>query len=546
MTDLSRIWSETLDRRAIIKRSLDADTSIDASEDAEQLRQLLLRLELALNGAPETTLELEDDAKDASGELALILRIEAKLPGRMRPLRWEVRLRLGSQEAIAARLVKPLVSAQSVRLREVQSLVEVLREKDHLIQKLVDRLEAMGVELGHVFPTAMGKGGKPLTRKVAEERVKGLGVFDAAQWRKESIGREEENEESLEEIIDKVFGSETLKIHDPSAELQKSGDNSWNATENQRRTVQAVDKVYPSDTKASKDPSPNTSTSSIGNGNQGQDEDYFQVQATPPPRNKSHPSHPAPSPTASDTSDDLDNAPSQRSAVPDSHPLSQPQSKASSKPTKKLGTIGRAKDVARTQKKSTYPEPAIEASKSGDAETDDDTASENDHAHPPGTSSPVPVTAAAAQPAQLAKSPTPRKRSASPHVATPKTKRLGLGKIGGKKKEQEDSGTMAAKPRDDNESVLPERATKEWQKTKRKLGVTGHKAVVGAQGDETGEGEEGATGSTTATRKEKEETELSSPPEPEETAEEKADRKREELKRQLEKGKAPVKRRKKF
>ena len=48
VTDLTSVWSESLDRRQIIRRALNEDTSIDPSQDSTQLKILLDKIKAGL------------------------------------------------------------------------------------------------------------------------------------------------------------------------------------------------------------------------------------------------------------------------------------------------------------------------------------------------------------------------------------------------------------------------------------------------------------------------------------------------------------------
>ncbi|KAI9737660.1 MAG: hypothetical protein M1818_005664 [Claussenomyces sp. TS43310] len=512
LTDLTHLWRESLDRRAIIKRSLDADTSIDPSEDAEQFRQLLDRIQLTLAGGPDTTLTISAaGAVTSSATPSLTLHVTAQLPGGLRPLEWSVYLAAAPPSALTMQLVLPLVRAQNARLRELESLVNTLRDKDHVIQKLVDKLEATGAELSHVFPGAAGKGRRPLARKLAEGRVKGLAPFDAETWRSDLVVGEQDGRDGLEDATDRVFGRDMrVPIEDTDLEVPQN----WNQWWDQDLSFQFENSNNRKDPKTTVRKEPEVTNSAPKDSTPAEDDD-FQVQATPP-RDTNHQSSPPSKHRVAghaDDEDDLDQI-SQRSAVPDSLPLLQPSQKA-----KKLGTIGRSKvsstskpAVAATSPQS--PQGMKDSGKATQAADLEATTSEEDDAAP----------------ALSAKAKTPLKQIATPPAAAPQAKKGRLGKIGGKSKEDRGSLAQSAEPRE--EMTLPERA----QKPKYRLGVIGHKAepVNEAETTEKNVLEHGEGKKTTT------------PPVEEDTAEQKADRKREELKRQLEKGKAPVKKKRKF
>lgn len=525
VTDLTYIWSESLDRRSIIKRSLDEDTSIDPSEDAEQLRVFLDKIQSALSGAENTTLSLQAKSSPKSKDPpSLDLSIIIKLPKGLQPLQWPIHLTPLPQSELSSRLTIPILRAQNARMRELERLVEMLKEKDHVIQKLVDKLETTGAELGHVFPGAAGKGGRKIPRKLAEERVKGLGVFEVEDWKKEMRLMEENSSEDIKVVVKEVYEEDSSLLVDPITYSEAPGSwlNWWdNVKENPVKLSNRTDeqKTKNETAKAPEVQEKNEATAK-------EDEDDFQVQATPPHLGggSAEDTDPASSPPTlrsqaviqdstddEDDEDDLD-APSQRSVVPDSVPLYPPRQQP-----RKLGAIGRSMPAPapapRMPIKSKSLIPQATPNGKHTIVDDEETASE-DEENPPPAKSPSP--------------PTP----ASP--APSKAKKGGLGKIGGKAKETTPPSTKAA---------VEEKTTLD-HKPKHKLGVIGHKATTPApKADEAKSHDAEETRGRGAEVSKEEEREQ----EPRETSKERADRKREELKRALEeKARAPVKKKRKF
>jgi hypothetical protein len=203
VTDLTYIWSETLDRRQVIKRGLDEDTSIDPSEDANQLKILLDKLQKVIEGADGTSTEL----LPGDGERRMVLKLTASLPYPLKPLIWPIHLKPSTQECLTNHLVLPLVGSQVVLKDEVSSLLGQIKNKDHVIGKLVDKMESSGMDIGSVFPAAAG-----LTKRKgsgwakAGKLVGGLGHFDEAEWRRDLLAHSRPSM-SREEVIEAVFSS---------------------------------------------------------------------------------------------------------------------------------------------------------------------------------------------------------------------------------------------------------------------------------------------------------------------------------------------------
>ena len=150
LTDLTYLWTESLDRKQIIRRALELNTSIDPSEDGSQMRLLLSHIREALEGVPGTSVTLT--RKDTLNELPLDL--SAMLPSPLPPLEWPITLSQASQESFTSHFVLPFLS-QSLTLRgQIVSLLDSLREKDNVVRKLSDRMQSDGTDFSKLFPGA--------------------------------------------------------------------------------------------------------------------------------------------------------------------------------------------------------------------------------------------------------------------------------------------------------------------------------------------------------------------------------------------------------
>ena len=202
VTDLTQMWSESLDRRAIIRMALNEDTSVDPSEDSEQLRILLEKIHGALKGDAGTSLRLD---KPADGHLRLV--VNSPLPEPLKPLQWSLCLSLASSKQFSAELVLPTLAGNVRQRAQIDSLLDRLAQKDHVIEKLIDKLDSSGVHAGMVFPGIPGaKAGKHRpTRDEAGRFVKGLAAFRESDWARE-WQHEPEFADDPKRVIESLFG----------------------------------------------------------------------------------------------------------------------------------------------------------------------------------------------------------------------------------------------------------------------------------------------------------------------------------------------------
>ncbi|KAG5922765.1 hypothetical protein E4U53_003665 [Claviceps sorghi] len=274
VSDMANIWSESLDRKAICMRGWSENTSIDPSDTAENMNKLLSCLKTALDptrdGHDTTSFSLSPATAADAGEGGLTIKVTCRLPG-LGPLRWPIHLKKQPSSAIATDLVLPLIQAQSDKCREVYSLMEVIKRKDAVITKITEKLQAMGAGLEHVFTALSGR--KRVTRANAEDRVKGVGLFSESTW-KDELDADTSGPGSVRELVQGVFGERGLKLR-TSLEINTSPelDRWWHDFQPTAQISQQKKSKAP----LSRDSSPSLPLQSTS----CNDDDDFQTQSTP-------------------------------------------------------------------------------------------------------------------------------------------------------------------------------------------------------------------------------------------------------------------------
>ena len=179
VTDLAHVWTEVLDQRPLIQRAWDLEADIDPIE-SDQRQMLLQRIQDSLNEAKGTKLAFStSDQREG-----IVLTTYSPLPKPLKPLQWPFHLTLHHGIALTNELILPLLSDQLLFRKKIASLLVALQDKDHVIGKLTDKMQAEGVELGKVFPAAMSSKSsrKAVSKDDVGKSVQGLGSFDKAQW----------------------------------------------------------------------------------------------------------------------------------------------------------------------------------------------------------------------------------------------------------------------------------------------------------------------------------------------------------------------------
>jgi hypothetical protein len=501
ITDLANVWAESLDRRAICRRGFEQDTTIDPSENSEQMGVFLDKLAGAF--CPESGNHTHSNITVSPAKLAgpselsgsaaigsddLLLSITCVLPEPLRPLKWPMHLKRCSPSAVTTELVIPLIQAHHARVLEVEALLSIMKDKDNVITRVVDKLEATGTGLEHVFNILRGK--RKATREVAEPIVRGLVAFSEEDFRMEQ-GKfsDKHGAKGVAELVQEAFGDGGLKYtSELDIEDAPELDTWWS-----RLGGTGVELV---ERKKTTTPQPE---SGLVNAD---DEDDFQVQETPPRLRAAR--KVAPFKKDSATNDDVSTSserssprlkqqkPVQKATSPDPAPVK----------TGKLGRIGKRKSPISPPKPGS-PEPAELSMDDVGSETASEPEEDGVESSPP-------------HPPPNAQSP-----------ALPKNR---LGRIGRKAR------TPTPEPQEAPSPAKP---------TPRQLGAIGKQSAQPINESKV------ALLKDTARGGQAEKTEDEAPIEDEqspEAAEDRADRKREELQRELAKKAAagPARKKRKF
>ena len=184
VTDLVHVWSEHLTAKDIRRRALNSDTSIDPSEDQGQMRRFLQCIDNALEQKPGTSLEL-DYSLSADN---LLLRSHTQLPGDLPPLEWTNELCLNATFVLTKEFILPLIYQQHFHQDESASLLQQLKEKDAIIDRLIDSSVSEGTPLSKIFPGAAPSRSemKSDPRQALTRHVRGITKFNEYSWRDNS------------------------------------------------------------------------------------------------------------------------------------------------------------------------------------------------------------------------------------------------------------------------------------------------------------------------------------------------------------------------
>ncbi|KAI4155330.1 MAG: hypothetical protein LQ340_001068, partial [Diploschistes diacapsis] len=181
ITDLTFLWTETLDRKGIIKRALNEDTSIDPSEGSDQLRLLLNHVRRGLDGEDETTLEIS--SRENSKE-RLDLLLTSNLPSPLKTLSWNLRLKAASEYDFSREVLLPILGSLFTADKAVSSLLNKVKDRENLIARINSNLSSTGRSMVDIFwELVPPKASKDAQYAALLKKVPGLQTFDEDSWR---------------------------------------------------------------------------------------------------------------------------------------------------------------------------------------------------------------------------------------------------------------------------------------------------------------------------------------------------------------------------
>ena len=183
VTDLIHIWeAAATTNNELIEQASSARSSIDPSEDASQLAVLISKLKAALSGTNDAKCRI---GKRKGGDIgAFRLVTKTPLPSPLEPLLWTFEMRQAEAIVFTRELMLPALLDVVRREKQLADLKRVISEKDHIIMRLMDKMEQSSTDLSMVFPGFSG-GRKGLNAQQASKTVPGIARLDLAKWQEE-------------------------------------------------------------------------------------------------------------------------------------------------------------------------------------------------------------------------------------------------------------------------------------------------------------------------------------------------------------------------
>ncbi|TPR08176.1 Kinesin motor domain family protein [Aspergillus niger] len=244
LTDLTYIWSERPNRQHILGRAVEEDATIDPSQDIDQFNILLEKLGEALRNDPGTSTVLRRGRENDT----LHLTTTTSLPAPLEPLKWNFYMAREKQRFSTTQLLIPHIKSEAAWELRQRELIEVVKRKDWLLSKLLDKLEAVGLDLSTIFPSIPGlrANHKGSTQSQAAKYVSGARPFDEDAWLEENNAITSETgfaSTILEETEDSTLDDNLLLLEDLSA----PSEGWWRKMSTVNNNTEAVDARTPED-----------------------------------------------------------------------------------------------------------------------------------------------------------------------------------------------------------------------------------------------------------------------------------------------------------
>jgi XLF-Cernunnos, XRcc4-like factor, NHEJ component len=179
VSDLCSIWEVSLTREEVVQEAHAQNCSIDPSECSTQLRTLLNKLKQSL-------LEGQNDlGRDPNAvKHSFSIHTKLKLPAPLNLLKWTFHLQQQDSARLAHAVTFPLLREATLMKQHIQTLYQVIKDKDHVLSKVLDKIDSSAIDLSHIFPGITGMKSRKQRIDVSEasKHIPGMATFDRSSW----------------------------------------------------------------------------------------------------------------------------------------------------------------------------------------------------------------------------------------------------------------------------------------------------------------------------------------------------------------------------
>lgn len=182
ITSILLFWeAANTSKTELCQEALDTACPIDPSEDEEQYKIFISKLEDSLTGRNGGMSQISKRPGPPS-VTGFEVHTSIPLPRPLGRLEWTFTMKAQPKSASPQQyLLFPSLQCNSNARKREEDLRRIIKDKDHALSRLMDKMEGSGVDLAMVFPGFAG-GKKKLTAKQATKAVPGLGPFEEVEW----------------------------------------------------------------------------------------------------------------------------------------------------------------------------------------------------------------------------------------------------------------------------------------------------------------------------------------------------------------------------
>src|SRR5579871_4982395 len=179
VTDILHCWRDSGDRTSIAKEAARTHSSIDPSEDVTQFQVLLSNHRdglMSRNGGRCKIGSAPPITADTEPRLGFTLHSRTPLPPPLPPLYWRFDLLQEERMLLTRELILPALASELKHQKQIEDLKRRIDQKDHVITRLMDKIEQSSMDLSLVFP-GYSSGRKGLTTEQATKVFRGISRF---------------------------------------------------------------------------------------------------------------------------------------------------------------------------------------------------------------------------------------------------------------------------------------------------------------------------------------------------------------------------------
>lgn len=222
VTDLSNIWAEELDLEGIVDRALTEQSPIEVSKhDTTQLAILLDNIQKALVSSDDAVCRITRSHDDG-----ITLHTSVALPKPLDSLTWKHHLEKRTSITLKNELILPLLVSSHIQHERISGLISTITDRDKAINRLLDQYESSNLDLAAAFPSigSLKAGKRTVKREQAAKHIPALQPFCEDPWREHTAQLKDSNVTTLG-LFQEALVQSTPRV--PQMLKSEENDDPW-------------------------------------------------------------------------------------------------------------------------------------------------------------------------------------------------------------------------------------------------------------------------------------------------------------------------------